>query len=79
MSPLDSASLDSSLDDVRHCLLAARGIRARLLALRERAGLAARAFDGALAELPTTELDSIASCLDDVAAWLDDVCGRLSV
>jgi hypothetical protein len=69
----------SALDDVRHRLLAARGIRARLLALRDRAGLAAKALDGALADLPPPELETIATRLDDVAAGLDEVCGRLSV
>jgi hypothetical protein len=83
MSPLDPASLDSSLDDVRSSLLAARGIRARLLALRDRAGSAARALEGdpddLLADLPAGKLEGVARQLEAVAGRLERLCGRLSL
>jgi hypothetical protein len=73
----------SALDDVRQRLLAARDVHARLVAIRDRAGLAAQALDGPedapLPELPPGELDGVGLQLEDVAGRLERLCGRLSV
>jgi hypothetical protein len=69
----------SSLDDIRHRMLAAREVRTRLEALRDRAGSVARALDGGDVGLLPPGLDGIATRLDVVATLLEDVCGRLGI
>jgi hypothetical protein len=73
----------SSLDDIRHKMLAAREVRTRLEALRDRAGLAARALEGdpddLLGDLPAGKLEGVARQLEAVAGRLERLCGRLSV
>jgi hypothetical protein len=69
-----------SPDEVLARLLAARDVHARLVALRDRAGTAARTLDGPedgpLPDLPAEELGGVVLQLDNVVGKLEQLCGR---